>query len=159
MRECAGGRAGFLEQQALRSLAGGNVAAAVHRLGLCEEALLEECAASGYTPELCRRLGDVIGTRVRLHACMHGVHSCCGANASVELQRPLSVQCHAAGRCSHGPECHVCDKQLFRFRSEHACMGGVRGQHRKEAGCRGDIISEAHMNTRMHQKICQTKFS
>ena len=65
----AGGRAGFLEQQALRSLAGGNVAAAVHRLGLCSEALREESRASGYTPELCCRLGEVIGTQVRQHAC------------------------------------------------------------------------------------------
>ena len=65
----AGGRAGFLEQQALRSLAGGNVAAAIHRLGLCKEALLEECRASGYNPELCCWLGNVIGTQVRQHAC------------------------------------------------------------------------------------------
>ena len=65
---CAGNQAGFLEQQALRSLAGGNVAAAIHRLGLCKEALLQECRASGHTPELCCRLGDVIGTQVRQHA-------------------------------------------------------------------------------------------
>ena len=69
MCACAGDQAGFLEQQALRSLAGGNVAAAIHRLGLCKEALLEDCRASGYTPELCCRLGDVIGTQVRQHAC------------------------------------------------------------------------------------------
>ena len=68
VRACAGDQAGFLEQQALRSLAGGNVAAAVHRLGLCKEALLQECRASGYTPELCCRLGDVIGTQVRQRA-------------------------------------------------------------------------------------------
>lgn len=68
-RARAGGGAGFLEQQALRSLAGGNVAAAVHRLGLCKDALLEESRASGYTPELCCRLGEVIGTQVRQHAC------------------------------------------------------------------------------------------
>ena len=38
--------------------------AAIHRLSLCREALLQECASSGYTPELCHRLGNVIGTQV-----------------------------------------------------------------------------------------------
>lgn len=61
---CAGKHASFLEQQALRSLAGGNVDAAVHRLGLCRDALLEEATASGHSPELCYRLGNVIGTQV-----------------------------------------------------------------------------------------------
>jgi hypothetical protein len=65
-RACAhaGKHATFLEGQALRSLAGGNVDAAIHRLSLCREALLQECASSGYTPELCHRLGNVIGTQV-----------------------------------------------------------------------------------------------
>ena len=48
---CAGKHAEFLEQLALRSLAGGNVEAAINRLGLCKDALLAEVSSSGYTSE------------------------------------------------------------------------------------------------------------
>ena len=61
---CAGDRADFLEQQALCSLAGGNVAAASQRMGLCKDALLEDASSAGYTPQLCYRLGSVIGVQV-----------------------------------------------------------------------------------------------
>ncbi len=61
---CAGNRAEFLEQQALRSLAGGNIAAASQRMGLCRDALLADASSAGYTPQLCYRLGSVIGVQV-----------------------------------------------------------------------------------------------
>ena len=63
---CAGNRAEFLEQQALRSLAGGNVAAALSRMGLCKDALLDAASSAGYTPQLCYRLGSVIGVQVSI---------------------------------------------------------------------------------------------
>ena len=63
---CAGDRGEFLEQQALRSLAGGNVAAAMDRMRLCRDALLDAASSAGYTPQLCYRLGSVIGAQVTL---------------------------------------------------------------------------------------------
>ena len=71
----AGKHAEFLEQLALRSLAGGNVEAAINRLGLCKDALLAEVSSSGYTSELSYRLGNVIGTQVVIY-CIWSICHC-----------------------------------------------------------------------------------
>lgn len=71
---CAGKHAEFLEQLALRSLAGGNVEAAINRLGLCKDALLAEVSSSGYTSELSYRLGNVIGTQVGIYCAWIACH-------------------------------------------------------------------------------------
>ena len=54
----------FLLNAALRSMAGGNVAAARQRFGLCKQELVAQAEAQGHTPELCCQLGDVCGSQV-----------------------------------------------------------------------------------------------
>ena len=57
-------------QCALRSMAGGNFAAAAARFARCREQLVglaEAAGDSGWTVESCGRLGDVCGSQVLLH--------------------------------------------------------------------------------------------
>lgn len=63
-------RAEFMLECALRSMVGGNLAAAAARLGRCREqltALAEAAGGHGYTEGACCRLGDVCGSQVPAH--------------------------------------------------------------------------------------------
>jgi hypothetical protein len=61
----AGEGAAFLLNAALRSMAGGNVAAARQRFALARDELSAQAAKSGYTPALSCQLGEVCGSQAR----------------------------------------------------------------------------------------------
>lgn len=64
-------RAEYMLQCALRSMAGGNFAAAAARFGRCREQLVslaEAAAETSWSEDSCCRLGDVCGSQVLPHS-------------------------------------------------------------------------------------------